>query len=205
MTRDSEAMNQGIKVPAHLFYEAVAAECASRCSSAEEFLKLAQRVLRPLETSSNVVSDRAAQQPITGKRIFIGHGRSLVWLQLKDFLAHRLNLQCDEFNEESAAGKATVVRLNQMLDDPQFAFLVMTAEDRYVDDTAHARENVIHEAGLFQGRLGFDRAIILLEQDCAEFSNIHGLTVIKFPKDELDSALEEIRRVLEREKVIPHI
>jgi predicted nucleotide-binding protein len=34
--------------------------------------------------------------------------------------------------------------------------------------------NVIHEAGLFQGRLGFERAIILLEDGCEEFSNIQG-------------------------------
>ena len=29
-----------------------------------------------------------------------------------------------------------------------------------------ARMNVIHEVGLFQGRLGFERAIVLLEEGC---------------------------------------
>jgi hypothetical protein len=58
---------------------------------------------------------------------------------------------------------------------------------------------VIHETGLFQGRLGFKRAIILLEDGCAKFSNIDGLTYIRFPKDSLKPAYEEIRRVLERE------
>jgi hypothetical protein len=48
----------------------------------------------------------------------------------------------------------------------------MTAEDAHADNTSHARENVVHEAGLFQGRLRFERAIILLEQGCAQFSNI---------------------------------
>jgi len=89
-----------------------------------------------------------------------------------------------------------------MLDAAEFAFLVMTAEDTHSDNTAHARENVVHEAGLFQGRLGFKRAIILLEQGCAEFSNIHGLTVIRFPKGDLKPAFEGIRRVLERENII---
>ena len=50
------------------------------------------------------------------------------------------------------------------------AFLVLTAEDEQTDGTLHARENVIHEAGLFQGRLGFEKAIILLEEGCQEFS-----------------------------------
>lgn len=35
---------------------------------------------------------------------------------------------------------------------------------------------LIHEAGLFQGHLGFEQAILLLEDGCEEFSNIYGLT-----------------------------
>jgi predicted nucleotide-binding protein len=42
--------------------------------------------------------------------------------------------------------------------------------------------NVIHEVGLFQGRLGFKRAIVLLEEGCKEFSNIQGLGQIRYPK-----------------------
>jgi predicted nucleotide-binding protein len=136
-------------------------------------------------------------------KVFIGHGRSLVWLQLKNFLTDRLHLACDEFNAESIAGRTTTARLEQMLDEAAFAFLVMTAEDTHADSTAHARENVIHEAGLFQGRLGFERAIILLEDGCAQFSNIHGLTHINFPKGNLETAFEKIRQVLERERVYP--
>jgi predicted nucleotide-binding protein len=86
-----------------------------------------------------------------------------------------------------------------MLNEASFAFLVLTAEDEKEDGTKHARENVIHELGLFQGRLGFRRAIILLEDGCQEFSNIHRLTQIRFPAGRIDVAFEEIRRVLERE------
>ena len=57
----------------------------------------------------------------------------------------------------------------------------MTAEDEHSDGTTHARENVVHEAGLFQGKLGFSKAIILLEEGCKEFSNIEGLGQIRFP------------------------
>jgi hypothetical protein len=133
------------------------------------------------------------------QNIFIGHGRSPVWLQLKDFLAGRLHFDCDEFNAIPVAGRTTVARLQEMLELAWFAFLVMTGEDVHVDGDAHARENVVHEAGLFQGRLGFERAIILLEDGCAEFSNIDGLTTIRFPKGDISPAFEEIRRVLERE------
>jgi predicted nucleotide-binding protein len=90
-----------------------------------------------------------------------------------------------------------------MLDAAAMAFLVLTAEDELADGTTVARQNVVHEAGLFQGRLGFTKAIILLEEGCAEFSNIHGIGQIRFPKGKISAAFEDVRRVLEREGVIP--
>jgi predicted nucleotide-binding protein len=139
----------------------------------------------------------------SGGRIFIGHGESRLWKDLKDFLSERLRLEWDEFNREPAAGLSTKERLQTMLTNAAFAFLIMTAEDVRLDGTVHARENVIHESGLFQGRLGFERAIILLEEGCNEFSNIHGLTQIRFPRGNIRAVFEEIRLVLEREGILP--
>ena len=78
----------------------------------------------------------------------------------------------------------------------------MTAEDEQADGKLRARENVVHEAGLFQGKLGFRKAIILREENCAEFSNIHGLTQIPFPKGNILAASEQIRDVLKREGIL---
>jgi predicted nucleotide-binding protein len=167
---------------------------AARTAVANDFRK------EEFETGDTVMS--ATGQPKIGGKIFIGHGRSNAWRDLKDLLHERLRLEWDEFNRESAAGFTTVARLEAMLDEASFAFLVMTAEDVYQDETLHARENVIHEAGLFQGKLGFKKAIILLEEGCAKFSNIEGLTYIHFPKDNIRAASEEIRRVLEREGIL---
>ncbi len=137
-----------------------------------------------------------------GTHIFIGHGRSRVWQDLKTFISERLKLPYDEFDRVSTAGMDIRERLEQMLDQAGMAFLVMTAEDEHADSTLHARENVIHEAGLFQGRLGFKKAIILLEDDCKEFSNVHGLIQIRFPKGQIRATFEEIRQVLEREGIL---
>ena len=71
----------------------------------------------------------------------------------------------------------------------------MTAEDAHLDKSILARENVIHEVGLFQGKLGPKKAIILLEDGCEEFSNIVGLSQIRFPKGNISAVFEEIRRV----------
>jgi predicted nucleotide-binding protein len=132
----------------------------------------------------------------------VGHGRSPLWRELKDFIEDRLALPVDEFNSVPVAGIPTTTRLSELLDAAAFAFLVMTGEDEQLDGKIRARENVVHEAGLFQGRLGFDRAIVLLEEGCEEFSNIHGLGQIRFPKGNISAKFDDIRAVLEREGLI---
>ena len=89
-----------------------------------------------------------------------------------------------------------------MLDSAAVALLVMTAEDETAEGKLRARENVVHEVGLFQGRLGFTKAIVLLEDGCEEFSNIQGLGQIRFPKGRISAAFEEVRHVLEREGLL---
>lgn len=78
----------------------------------------------------------------------------------------------------------------------------MTAEDENADGEMQARMNVIHEVGLFQGRLGFTKAIVLLEESCQAFSNIEGLGQIRFPVGNIAACFEEVRRVIEREELL---
>jgi predicted nucleotide-binding protein len=137
-----------------------------------------------------------------GTRVFIGHGRSAQWRELKDFVSDRLSLPYDEFNRVPVAGTTNVDRLSQMLDNAAVAFLVLTAEDEKVDGAVVARQNVVHEAGLFQGRLGFSRTIIMFEDGCEQFSNADGLRQIRFPAGNVAATFEEVRQVLEREGLI---
>jgi len=134
--------------------------------------------------------------------VFVGHGHSSIWKDLRDLLVNRLGLKYEEFNREPSAGKSTKERLQEMLSASGFALIVMTGEDKAKDGKWRARENVIHEAGLFQGKLGFEKAIILLEEGCEEFSNIHGLIQLRFPPGNIMAISEEVRRILEREGLI---
>jgi predicted nucleotide-binding protein len=137
-----------------------------------------------------------------GTNVFIGHGRSKEWKDLKDFISERTRLPWDEFNRVPVAGIPNTVRLSTMLDAAAIAFLVMTAEDEKADGTMQARMNVVHEAGLFQGRLGFSRAIVMLEEGCEAFSNIEGLGQIRFPKNNIKAAFHDVQLVLEREGLV---
>jgi predicted nucleotide-binding protein len=121
---------------------------------------------------------------------------------LKDFIQDRLQLPHDEFNRVPVAGITNIARLSEMLNAASVAFLILTGEDEQADGALHARLNVVHEAGLFQGRLGFTRAIVLLEEGCEGFSNIEGLGQIRFPKGNINAIFDEVRRVLEREGIL---
>ena len=162
----------------------------------------------PRESPVQVASPTSTQcqqgQPRSPRdtRVFIGHGRSHVWRELKDFLEDDLGLLVDEFSRVPTAGVSVTSRLSTMLSSAAIAFLVMTGEDEQPDGALRARENVVHEAGLFQGRLGFERAIVLLEDGCEKFSNNAGLVHINFPKDNIRASFQDIRDVLEREGVL---
>jgi len=198
MTRDTTAMGQGAKLPPHVD---ILAEIAS-INNAFALCKGAADVAKKAASHLERISRRNVATGRVGTNAFIGHGRSASWRELKDFVQDRLSLPWDEFNRVPVAGVTNIARLSDMLDAAAVAFLVMTAEDEMADGAVQARMNVIHEAGLFQGRLGFTRAIILLEEGCAEFSNVQGLGQIRFPKGKISACFEEVRQVLEREGLV---
>lgn len=199
ITRDMKATEGGLVPPAHIQVEARLFTISSpfiMCGNLAELIKKCLIHInnkKQLKTTYNLV----------GKKIFIGHGKNLLWRELKDFLCDKLKLDYEEFNRIPIAGYTNIARLSEMLNNAKFAFLVMTAEDEKKDGNIQARMNVVHEAGLFQGRLGFEKSIILLEEGCEEFSNIHGLGQIRFPKAKISAIFEDVREVLTREAIIP--
>jgi predicted nucleotide-binding protein len=198
VSRDMVALTQGVQPPPHLSVMVNLMEIRSPASACDMLARVARRSASHLARREQ----RTSRQRRIDTSIFIGHGRSQVWKDLKDFFQDRLGLGWDEFNRVPVAGITNITRLSEMLDGAAIAFLIMTAEDEQADGKVHARLNVVHEAGLFQGRLGFTKAIILLEDGCDEFSNIHGLGQIRFPKGSISAVFEEIRRVLEREGIV---
>jgi predicted nucleotide-binding protein len=198
LTGDTTALGQGYRLPPHI---AVQTEVVVIQHTLREMQRLAKY---SRQAGSHLSRQRHQQRKSerVGTKVFIGHGRSLIWRELKDFIDGRLRLPVDEFNRVPVAGVTNIARLSEMLDAATIAFRIMTGEDEQPDGKMRARMNVVHEAGLFQGRLGFTRAIVVLEEECEAFSNIEGLGQIRFPKGNIKAAFEEIRQVLEREGII---
>jgi hypothetical protein len=132
-------------------------------------------------------------------KIFIGHGGSPQWEALRDYLVKKQQLKVEAYEIGARAGLTTKEILEEMLKKSSFALLVMTGEDKDAEGKLHARENVIHEVGLFQGKLGFRRAIVLLEKGTEEFSNIKGIEQIRFKKGLIKEIFGKVIEAIERE------
>jgi predicted nucleotide-binding protein len=132
-------------------------------------------------------------------KIFIGHGNSLQWRDLKDHLKDLHGYEVIAYETGSRAGHTIRDVIADMLDKASFAILVMTGEDDMSDGSIRARQNVIHELGLFQGRLGFTKAIVLKEDGTEEFSNINGVNQIRYTKGNIKETFGDIIAVLKRE------
>lgn len=131
--------------------------------------------------------------------VFIGHGRSRSWRDLKDHLQDLHGIDVVAYETGARAGLTIHEVLREMVSKASIAFLVLTAEDIDRDGVAHARENVVHETGLFQGKLGFKRAIVLLEEGCNEFSNIAGLQQLRFAQGNIKEIFGDVLAVVRRE------
>lgn len=171
-----------------------------------------QRVWLPLfpglpttipNTGASIAAPKAGPAVEKKQCVFIGHGRSLLWERLNRYLKDDLHLKTVYYESESRAGESIVPILEDMLDKATFAVLVLTAEDSTADDRMRARQNVIHEAGLFQGRLGFDKAVMLVQEGIEGFSNVEGLQTPRFSGDNITEAYHLLRGALEKRGVIP--
>ncbi|MGO4184626.1 TIR domain-containing protein [Paenibacillus sp. TAF43_2] len=154
--------------------------------------------------STEIMTPSGVEEPKITKpaAVFIGHGRSKLWARVKTFLHDDFGINSFTFESETHVGESIVPVLEGFLERASFAIVILTAEDETADGTIRARQNVVHEAGLFQGRLGFKKAILLRQDGLDNFSNVDGLQYIGFTGDNIEQTFYELTRVLKREGVI---
>lgn len=143
--------------------------------------------------------DPPEDPPLPKPTVFIGHGHSTEWMSLKTYLSDQMGFPVEAYETGSRAGHTIRDVLDAMINATSFAILVMTGEDEQPDGRVRPRQNVVHETGLFQGALGFRRAIVLLEDDVEEFSNLAGIQYLPFRKGNIRDAFGDVIAALKRE------
>lgn len=112
MTRDSLARGQGILCPPHLVVGADVAYIDVAVKTCAKGAGVCRKAASHLERKTR----RTTRDSRIGTNVFIGHGRSAAWRELKDFIETRLELPWDEFNRVPVAGVTNQARLSEMLD-----------------------------------------------------------------------------------------
>lgn len=109
------------------------------------------------------------QPPTPPPTVFIGHGRATDWRDLHDHLTRHQGYTVEAYETGARAGH-----------------------------DIRARQNVVHEAGLFQGRLGFDRAVIVAKRGVETFTNSDGIQRIEYTA-EIRETFGDVVATLKRE------
>ena len=132
-------------------------------------------------------------------KIFIGHGNDDQWRLLKDHLHDLQKFEVIAYEIGPRAGLSVKEVLEEMLNKSSIAFLILTGEDVTNYGELYARQNVVHELGLFQGKLGFKKPIALLEEGVTEFSNIYGVNQIRFSQGNIRETFGDVVATIKRE------
>jgi hypothetical protein len=134
--------------------------------------------------------------------VFLGHGHNPLWSRVQLHLRDDLHLSVEVWESVSRAGRHNVEVLKGFLSSCRFAVLIVTGDDTGRDGVVRARQNVIHEIGLFQGRIGFEKVALLEQEGLEGFSNIDGLQRIPFQGIKIEQCFYELDRMLQREGFI---
>ena len=101
-----------------------------------------------------------------------------------------------ELAQQPNLGRTVLQKLNEESNKCRAAIIVMTGDDKFENEEVRARENVLHEVGFFQGKLGLEKVVVLHEEGVNIPSNIHGLVYIPFPKDTIEATFGALTREL---------
>lgn len=127
--------------------------------------------------------------------IFLGHGRSNEYMKVALHITEEFEANTDRFERNKVIGGQVVSTLNNMMNNADFAVIVATAEDQALE-SVRTRQNVIHEIGLFQGKLGFDKVAVLYEEGVEMFSNNSGILFATFATGKIESTFGELDKTL---------
>ncbi|MFY1671983.1 PfkB family carbohydrate kinase [Plantactinospora sp. WMMB334] len=130
--------------------------------------------------------------------VFIAHDDHPQWRVVRRFIEQDCGLSTYELRSSDVDQHNLADLMRQTLARCSFAVCLLSAGGAD-GGRAPADQNIVHQAGIFQGRYGFGRVAILAEEGCDTFSNIAGLIRMDFPPGRITSTFLELERMLRRE------
>lgn len=128
--------------------------------------------------------------------VFISHGGHPDWLAVQRFIEERFQLPVYSFESRSWGSRPVTEALSDYLERCSVAICVLTAEDLTGDGKRRARQNVVHEVGLFQGRHGFDRVLVLAEDGCDFVPQAAAPFTISYPHNAIGRTFYQLEEMI---------
>ncbi|MQY28118.1 PfkB family carbohydrate kinase [Nocardia aurantia] len=143
--------------------------------------------------------DRGRRSGAVPGGVFVSHGHSTEWRVVEGFVQQYFHLPVFAFESDPWGGLQVTEALAEYLERCSFAICVLTAEDDAGEGKRQGRSNVVHEIGLFQGRYGFDRVIVLAEEDCSFVPYTPPQYLLTFPRDNIDHTFYRLGELIRHE------
>ena len=145
------------------------------------------------------VFDNHARESIVHRpAVFIGHGGSGDWRKLHDCIGDRHGGDIEEYEIGGPAGHGVGDVLEGRQETEGSAILVITAEDVARGHPQELSLDLVREAGVFQGKLGFWSTTLLLEQGVRGFPGMPSIPEIRFPRGNIEESFDDVLAALRR-------
>lgn len=135
--------------------------------------------------------------------VFLVHHDNPDREMVRRFIEQGCGLPVHELSSADIARDDLSKILREQMPYCSFAICLLGKNQTMADGRARADQNTIYQAGFFQGKFGFGRVALLAEEGCDTFSNIAGIVRLDFPSHRIDSTFIELRRMLQREGLMP--
>lgn len=137
-------------------------------------------------------------------KIFITHGHNdVAKLKIKDYLATQLSHKPVILGEQPGRQGLTIIEaLEQFSKGCEFALILLTGEDMTKDGGLRARQNVVHEAGYFQGCLGREKVVLIVQEGIEIPSNLSGLFCLQY-KNDIKEVFTDLQVILKAGEAFP--
>jgi len=136
------------------------------------------------------------------KGVFLVHDGNPQWHVVQQFIERDCGLPTYELSAIEMGDGDLAALMQEHLGRSSFAVCLLSALMMMPGGRARADQNIVHQAGIFQGRYGFGRVAIVAEEGCDTFSNIAGLIRLDFAPGQVDTTFFELERMFEREGLI---
>lgn len=133
--------------------------------------------------------------------VFLAHGSSSEWTKVHDFLTKDCRLAVRSADALQGGPDRDVPAITGHVDGCGFAVCILVDDEGRSDVTA-ANQRVLQLAGLFQGRYGFERVAMVVEEGCDVLSNVAGIVRLDYPRGDIGRVFWQMRQMLHREGLL---